>query len=78
MPAPVLENYLRDLGHFLKSEAVEAATKRDASNDIDRPFLEGLSLGYINVLNLMLDQAKAFDIDPSVLNLKDFDPASLH
>ena len=76
MPTPVLEHYLRDLGHLLKLEAIEAAAKRDAASEVERPFLERFSLAYINVLNLMLDQAKAFDIAPSIFNLSDFDPDS--
>jgi hypothetical protein len=78
MQTSVLENYLRDLGHLLKSEALEAAEKRDAATESERPFLEWLSLGYINVLSFMLNQAKVFDIAPEVLNLANFDPDTMH
>ena len=55
-----LENYLYDLGTLLKSEATDAAGQRDKSPNAQRAFHEGLALGYINVLSLMLDQAKSF------------------
>lgn len=78
MEAFSAKNYLYDLGTLLKSEAVDAAAQRDSSPAAQRAFHEGLALGYINVLSLMLDQAKAFNIDPAELHLENFDPDQLH
>ena len=78
MAHSVLENYAYDLGHLLKVEAIDAAAKRDAAKPDERAFYEGLSLGYINVLQLILSQAKAFNIDPRVFHLEGFEPDELH
>jgi len=78
MSQSALEHYAYDLGQLLKAEAIEAAAKRDAAKPSERPFYEGLSLAYINVLQLILGQAKAFNIDPEVFHLEDFDPDQLH
>jgi len=73
-----IENYVYDLGHLLKAEAVDAAAKRDASKPSERSFYEGLTLGYINALQHILSQAKAFDLDPDIFHLENFDPNDLH
>jgi hypothetical protein len=78
MPSDTTANYLYDLGHLIKEEAEEAAARRDAASENERSFLAGVALGYINVLNLMLDQAKAFGLDPSALHLAGFNPDQLH
>lgn len=78
MKSFVAENYLRDFGALLKEEALVAVSKRDQALPGDRPFLEGLALGYINVLSLAINQAKAFGLDSSELNLEGFNPDDLH
>ena len=78
MQSETIERYLYDLGHLLKSKAIEAASERDHGDAGNRSFLSGLALGYINVLNLMVDRADAFGIDPAALHLTDFEPDSLH
>jgi hypothetical protein len=74
----VFQNYLFDLGYLLKSEAISATAERDSKSLPERPFYEGLALGYINVLSLMLNQAKTFGMDPADLHLDGFDPDQLH
>jgi hypothetical protein len=77
MAPSTLENYVYDLGHILKAEAVQAAAKRDDARPEKRSFYEGLSLGYINVLQLVLSQAKAFDLEPKMFRLDNFNPDDL-
>jgi hypothetical protein len=78
MGTETFRHYVRDLGLLIKRKAIEAASKRDSATASDRAFLEGLALGYINVVSLMLQQATAFAIDPADLNLDGFEPDSLH
>jgi hypothetical protein len=73
-----IKNYLYDLGSLLKAEAIEAARERDASTKEQRSFFEGIALAHINVLQLLLSQAAAFGLDPSLLHLENFDPDTLH
>jgi hypothetical protein len=67
-------NYLLDLGQVLRQAG--EATQRDVAvaTDEDRPFQEGRRMAYIEVLSLMQQQARAFDLSLHDLSLDGLDP----
>jgi len=67
--------YLRDLGLLLKERALEARSDRDAAKGSDRSaYAEGRLMGLYEVISLMQQQATAFGLEASDLNLHDLDP----
>ncbi len=75
MSQDTLGHYLTDLGLLLKQAALDA--KALAEKETDEPahqFARGRAFAYYEVLSLMHQQARAFDIDAKDLSLHDFDP----
>src|SRR4029077_18329167 len=50
-------NYLRDLGHLLKEDALEAKRDAEAASGEDAAFARGRSLAYYEVISLMQQQS---------------------
>jgi len=68
--------FLSDFGLILKERALEAKDERDAETK-DSPehvFHAGRLLGFNEVVTILREQAKAFGISPSELQLGDVDP----
>ena len=70
----VFEHYLHDVGVQLKSDAFEVKSLRSSATQEEREFLDGKLFAYYEVLSLILNQAKAFQIDPARLGLEGFEP----
>jgi hypothetical protein len=70
----VYENYLRDLGHILRENALEAKQEAAVGND---PFKQGRALAYYEVISLLEQQAQAFQLPLEKLSLAGFDPDQL-
>ena len=68
------ENYLHDLGILIKQNGLEVRRELETSLEEKRAFWEGKLLAYNEVLSLIISQAQAFGLDPSILGLGDFDP----
>jgi hypothetical protein len=67
--------YLRDLGFLLKEMALEAKSARDAAKGTEgSDYAEGKLMAFYAVISLMRQQATAFGIEASALNLHDVDP----
>jgi hypothetical protein len=71
----VYENYLRDLGDFVRQQAIEArdwarATPPSAGQEYER----GRQMTYGEVVSLMQQQAVAFQIPLEKLRLDGIDP----
>ena len=62
--------FVRDLVMLLKADAL-AAKEASAVGD---PFEKGRQMAYFEVLDLIVSQAKAFQIDLAAIALDDFDP----
>lgn len=72
---PVAEthaNYLRDVGAELRDQAL--AARKYARENRDDGFAQGVAHGYYVVLSLMLQQANAFQIAPTILKLDGLEP----
>jgi hypothetical protein len=67
-------NYLRDLGHLLKEDALEAKRVKEEASGEDAVFAQGRSLAYYEVISLMQQQAWAFGISLEDLGLADINP----
>jgi hypothetical protein len=67
-------NYLRDLGHLLKEDALEAKRDAEAASGEDAAFARGLSLAYYEVISLMQQQAWVFGIPLEEMSLADINP----
>jgi hypothetical protein len=68
-------NYLYDLGLILKKRALEAKDERDAAAEgIEREYLSGRLMAFNEVLSIVQQQAKAFEIRLDELRLDDLDP----
>ncbi len=69
------KNYLYDLGYFLKEKAKDAKKEKSvSSNSEDSIYQEGYLMAYYEVLDLMKQQAKAFNIEDKEIGLEDIDP----
>ncbi len=69
------ENYLYDLGFFLKEKAKDAKKSvKTASDSEDVAYQEGYVMAYFEVIDLMKQQAKAFNIAEKDIGLADIDP----
>jgi hypothetical protein len=66
--------YLRDLGVFLKEDALEAKMELHSAPPGDRAFLQGKLIAYNQIISLLISQATAFDIPLEDISLKGFDP----
>jgi hypothetical protein len=67
------DNYLHDLGTFLREGWIEAERDYEAADPSQREFESGRRRAYRQVLTLMLQQAEAFDLRPSALSLEGID-----
>lgn len=67
-------NYLRDLGHLLKAQALDAKAERDAASVEDREYAIGRLMAYLEVVSLMQQQAVAFGVNLEALALDDISP----
>ena len=65
-------NYLKDIIELLKENAFQA--HNDYHLDNADYFKMGINFGYYEVFKILIEQAKAFDIDLSELGLGDLDP----
>lgn len=69
-------NYLRDLGLKMKLRALEARRERDAAPEgsEDRLFHSGRLMAFNEVISMMQQQAEAFGIPSTDLQLGDIEP----
>ena len=68
-------NYVLDLGTLLRQQALEAKSTADASRDgAESDFQLGRLTAYYEVLSLILQQARAFQLAPREVGLEGFDP----
>jgi hypothetical protein len=68
------ENYLYDLGTFLKEMALEAKKDMDSSEGPEtKNYKTGYCMGFHRVISLMQQQAEAFSIPLKKINLSDID-----
>lgn len=68
------QRYLGDLGQLVKEYALEAKEQAEGKTGEDRFFYMGIVFGYMNVINLMQHEARAFEIGLDELRLDDIDP----
>lgn len=66
--------YLYDLGLLIKQYALEAKARADEKQGEDRVFERGIVFGFMHVIGVMQDEARAFDIGLDELRLEGFDP----
>jgi hypothetical protein len=71
----VYENYLLDLGYLLREMATEAKQRANAAPN--EPFEAGRAFAYYEVVCLLEQQAKAFQIPLDKLQFQNFDPEKL-
>ncbi len=70
-PNEKAKNYLLDLGMLLREKALEAKeSKKESGSEYDL----GRLMAYHEVVSLMRQQAEAFGIEFSELNLEGLDP----
>ena len=70
-----VENYLHDVIHELKESALSAKRLRDESFGTESyDYQIGYSMAYYEVISLVIDQAKAFDLSIADLGLNDLQP----
>ena len=70
----VLIHYLHDLGVQLRSDAIEVKSLRSRATPEEREFLDGKLFAYYEVLSLIVNQARTFQVDPALIGLGGFDP----
>ena len=76
-PSPVNEShkhFLRDYGHLLKEQALDAKATAEAANSDEQDFRAGCCMGFYSALSLLHQQATAFQIPLEELSLADFSP----
>ena len=66
--------YLYDLGLLIKEYALEAKARANEKTGEDRAFERGIVFGYMNVMGVIQDEARAFGIGLDELQLDGFDP----
>ena len=73
---PKYKWYLYDLGPILKQRALEHRAERDAegAESEQRAFLDGLVLGFNEVISILQQQADGFQIGRQELRLDDIEP----
>jgi hypothetical protein len=69
-------NYLFDLGHELKQDALDARRERDSAPESsqERAFESGRLLAFYEVISTMRNRAEVFGIPLSDLRLDDIEP----
>jgi hypothetical protein len=71
----VHKNYLFDLGHLLREQALEAkAAYEGAKGTDDEAFQSGQQIAYYVVMSLLISQAKSFHLPIEDLHLEGLDP----
>ena len=68
--------YLADLGFLIRERALSAKERRSRENKSSPDYLfeAGRLLAFNEIISLMQQQARGFDIDFKELNLHDIDP----
>jgi len=66
--------YLYDLGLLIKEYALQAKARANEKTGEDRAFERGIVFGYMNVMGVIQDEARAFGIGLDELQLDGFDP----
>lgn len=70
--------YLRDLGHLLRDEALDAKREYEESkrstDEGEKAYRGGYLMAFYHVISLMQDQALGFGIDLKDLKLESIDP----
>jgi hypothetical protein len=71
----VYKHYLHDLGFLIRDLSIQATKEQDAAvGSSDREYAVGYLMGLHRVVSLMQQQAEAFQIPLSDLNLAGLDP----
>lgn len=71
----IADDYIRDLGYFLREHAFEAKQRFHAADSSDsRDFEAGRYMAYYEVISLMLRQAESFNLSPKKIALDGIDP----
>ena len=70
------KSYIYDLGKLLKEKAREARRDKEMSSDGDDNYKIGYLMAFHEVIDLMKQQAVAFDIEQKDVGLEDIDPES--
>lgn len=70
----VCADYLRDLAFLLKEEALKAKRDKATAADEDALFVRGRALAYYEVVSLMQEQAKSFEIPLEEIRLAGINP----
>jgi len=71
----VHKNYLFDLGHMLRKEALEAKqAAQDAIGTADEQFQAGRALAYYEVMSSLVSQALTFGLPIQDLHLEGLEP----
>jgi hypothetical protein len=69
------KNYLFDLGHLLREEALKARQAFQAEKGTpDAAFQSGRLMAYYEVLSLVISQAQSFNVPVADLHLSGLDP----
>lgn len=66
--------YLLDLGSLLREEALKAKRDRDNASGESKSFEQGRLMGFYEVISLMQQQARAFNIPMGEIGLEDVEP----
>ena len=68
--------YLYDLGYILKERALQAKEEKGATeeNTLEREFQSGRVIAFNEVISIMQQQAKGFDIPLDDMRLNDIEP----
>lgn len=68
-------NYLYDLSILLKDKAIQAKIdKKNSSNSVDLDYYNGYLMALYEVIDIMKQQAQAFDITETDIGLADINP----
>ncbi len=69
------KSYLYDLGMLLKEKAKEAKSEKEAASSTkDADYEVGYLMAFHEVIDVMKEQAKAFNIEQKDIGLADIDP----
>ena len=69
------QRYLADTGTFVKESALESKARKDSAQDSDdRLFYGGEAHAWYCIISLLQEQAEAFGIPFSALQLDDINP----
>ncbi len=69
--------FLHDVGSMLREKAIDARNSAAEATGTDRDFENGRVMAYSEVLALLQQQAKAFELPLDSMCLADIDPVAL-